>query len=399
MRSPKDLKIQRDYSAARLQTLLPQLVRETPTGIRAAVNVLRVGTWFEALRWQAGEPSAYGVGKRVQPHTYRPRDGGKWPQHNNLWAKYARGLHLPGPDTVAAAERVAPGSSGILHTAAWEAFDVSAPIRGGGDALLRKLRFGVQRAVYIPRPLALGKVVRRSGSQLSLRMLEDQADLDSLAALVVLLREAHEAGDGDRALEIGKSLHKSLLIVTITSHFAALWAELFEFLKRLIFPMASDGNVAFDLDRDEFGAQRKYLNRVFLQMEDAGRFQYVSHSTRDLRKIVSGDYGLDLLFGLSPRLKLVRSAEHSSIDARRRLAWLQVARDWGLSVLRRGGCERVPPDEVITAMAEAREVLGSMGPNSTSKTGSGADGHPTQFAGTCRSKVKKKNGQRRGRGD
>lgn len=354
MPSPKHLIFQRDYSAERVQTLLSKVVWETPDGIGAAVNVLRVAAWFEALRSRTGQKSAYGVGKCVQPHTYRPRNGGRWPQHNNLWAKYARGLHLPGPETMAAAERVASGSSGTLHAAAWEAFDVSAPIGGGGDTLLRKLRFGVQRAVYMARPLALGKVVRRSGSQLSLRMLEDQADLDSLAALVVLLREAHEAGDGDRALEIGKSLHKSLLIVTITSHFSALWAEFFEFLKRLIFPMASDGNVAFDLDIDEFGAQRKYLNRVFLQMEDAGRLQYVSHSTRDLRKIASGDYGLDLLFGLSPRLKLARSAEHSSIDARRHFASLQVARDWGLSVLRQGGCERVPPDDVIAAMASAR---------------------------------------------
>lgn len=54
------------------------------------------------------------------------------------------------------------------------------------------LRPAVQEAVFDRRALNMGRYRRRSSLGHTLTMLESRADLESVAALVVLLREADE---------------------------------------------------------------------------------------------------------------------------------------------------------------------------------------------------------------
>lgn len=63
-----------------------------------------------------------------------------------------------------------------------------------GDELLRCLRLSAQEAVLY-NSLRRGRYQRRSSKLRPLQLLEGEANLDGIAALVVLLREAHEAGN------------------------------------------------------------------------------------------------------------------------------------------------------------------------------------------------------------
>ncbi|MEO6856896.1 MAG: hypothetical protein ABI410_02315, partial [Rhodoferax sp.] len=74
----------------------------------------------------------------------------------DLWNK----AHLPGPDTVLAGHQVAPKSGDILTSAVWKILNTSLPIGDSGDELLRRLHFGVQRAIFEPRSLTYGRYVR-----------------------------------------------------------------------------------------------------------------------------------------------------------------------------------------------------------------------------------------------
>ncbi|RDS82304.1 hypothetical protein DWU98_09785 [Dyella monticola] len=203
---------------------------ESPHAVHDAIDVLAGSLWFETLRHDLQQTTAYGVGKRVQPHTYQSRVQGRWPQHHNLWAKYARALHLPGADTVMAANQVVPKSGDILTGAVWTVLDTSKPMGDSGDELLRGLHHGVQRAVFKPGPLEYGHYVRRSALNLPLKLLESRPDLDAVAATVVLLREAYERGNRSRAFDIGRSLHATLLMVASCMPLCDIATELMAFL-------------------------------------------------------------------------------------------------------------------------------------------------------------------------
>lgn len=345
----KSLKYIKPYHNARLNTLLRFAESENPKAVKKALNVLRTGVWFEELRTRLGQRTAYGLGQQLQPDTYRSG------LHHNMWAKYAAGKHLPGRETVQACEQALRHSSDLLHDAGWDLLDVSRPVGQQGNMLLRRLRPSIQNAIFDERALAAGRYERRRAPIQPLRKLEGQADLQALAATVVLLREAFEGGDHSRAFEVGVVLHRILLMAAVGTHLRGIAPELFEFFIRRIFPMAAGKEVTLDLDRNVLSAQCGWLHGTILAMEDAGWCGYnPGGATRQLRKLLSVDYGFDLLFGLAPRLKLTVPREQASEDARRWVGWNNAAWNWATAVLGAGRRESLMPDEVIARMAAAR---------------------------------------------
>lgn len=201
----------------------------------------------------------------------------------------------------------------------------------------------------------MGRYVRRRAPNQPLHRLEGQAGPQAVAAAVILLREAHEAGNRSRAFEIGRSLHSTLLMAVVATRLSGVSLELFEFFIRHNFPMAADKEIALDLDCHVLRAQACWLGQVVLQLEDAGWTGYrPSGRTRELRKVLSVNYGFDLQFGLNPCLKLIVPGDQASEDARRCVASNNVAWEWGASILHAGRRERLIPDDVSGRMVTAR---------------------------------------------
>lgn len=349
--SAKSLKRIKPYHEARLKNMLCFAQSDSPRSLKKALNVLRTGVWFEGLRMRLHQSTAYGVGQRLQPHTYR--DG---IYHHNAWAKYAVGKHLPSAETVYACEQQVPRSSHLLEDPSWDLLDVSRPIGGDGDKLLRRLRPSIQSALFEERALAMGRYVRRTAPVQPLIRLEGQADLQAIAAAVVLLREAHEAGDASRAFDVGRTLHGIMLMAAVVTGLRGIAPELFEYLIRYVFPLASDTFIAFDLDREILNAQADWLRSTIVHMEDNGWTGYVPGGpTRELRRLLSVDYGFDLRFGLGPRMKLTVPLEAASEDARRTVAFNNVAWEWGTSVLAAGRRQALMPEAAIIRMMAAHE--------------------------------------------
>lgn len=337
------------YHDVRLKALACLFQSGKPNATRKALNVLRTGVWFEELRGRTGYPTAYGLGQRLQPLTYL-----RGLHHNNLWSKYAGGKHLPGADTIRACEATLPGSSVLLGDVAWAALDVGQPLGDGGDTLLRQLRPSIQSAIYEARELDKGRYVRRRAPTQPLQRLEGQAGLHALAAMVVLLREAHEAGNRPRAFEIGRSLRRTLLMASVATNLGYIRFELFEFFIKRIFPIASDDEVAMDLDREMLVTQAYWLGRMATRLDDVGLYVDVpSGPTRQLRQLLQIDYGFDLFYGLGPRLKLSVPTECASLEARKYVASHNVGWEWGVSVLSSHRRERLIPDHVLDAQASA----------------------------------------------
>jgi hypothetical protein len=348
MKVRKSLIYPKDYSRGRLTQLMRFLGSPDPAGVGKAIHVLARGGWFEEVRLKARVPTAYQVGKKVQPHTYKLSRDGNGPHHHNLWVKYALGLNGPGGETIKSADAIAHQAKDILMAEAWKAFDVSHPLQGKGDLFLRSLRMGVQNAVFDPRQMEFGHYVRRSTLRRTLRMLEARADLDGVAAIVILLREAYEAGALGKAFIIGESLHGALLMAALGSPLVCVREEFYEFFIQKIFPMASNDEIAFDLDRRVLCEQARLLHTMMLILEDAGKIGFAHRgATGELCKILDGNFGEDLHYGLKPRWKLVKPAHASTDEARIRVVNRYILWDWGLQVLREGRVEQHIPREVL----------------------------------------------------
>ncbi|MBX5893039.1 hypothetical protein ISE53_10295 [Pseudomonas aeruginosa] len=145
---------------------------------------------------------------------------------------------------MSACEQAFPRSGDLLGDAGWELMDVSRPIGLQGDTLLKRLRPAIQNAVFDERALAMGRYVRRRAPNQPLHRLEGQADLQAVAAMATPLREAHVAGNQSRAFEIGRSLHRTLLMAVVATRLSGVALELFEFFIRHILPMAADKGIA-----------------------------------------------------------------------------------------------------------------------------------------------------------
>lgn len=330
------------YGDARLKRLVLHLDAGRPNGVRKAIDVLRVGLWFEEIRARMSCTTAYSVGLLVQPHTYK-----KGFHHNNLWAKYAGGRHLPSADTRCICEQKIPGSDELLTSPAWIALDVNQPLEKNGDALLRCLRPTIQSAVFDKRELAKGSYVRRGSISVSLRSLEGQTDLQSLAAIVILLRDADARGDRSKAFIIGRSLYRTLLMATVGSPLKFISIELFEYFLRIIFPMAAGKEFVMDIDRNMQCMQAKWLARTAMQLHALGRPGFtLNGNTGQLRRLLQPDFGFDLLFGLGPRLKLIVPAEEAKPSVCNDVKGHNALCEWGISVLSAGKRERMLPNNI-----------------------------------------------------
>ena len=328
MRSAKPLGLLANYSEARRRKVVRELdAADSKRGVAKALRVLRIGYWFEYLRHRTRMCTAYGVGKHLQPEAYRKRHHGCVGDehakncdgdHRNLWAKYAQAIHAPSVETVLAVNHKVPGSADVWSTMAWEAFDVEKPIGSCGDELLKRSPPAVQNAVYDGNALDHGRYRRRRSLRTTLGMLECHANLEGVAAMTILLREAHQASDPERCYDIGCSIHAALLMATARNPVFGVRAELFEFFIRRVFPIASGKEIAFDVTASELSELTFQLQNMILRLEDQGRIDLVTAgSTRDVRKILRGQFGFDLQYALGPRLRLLNTAEESSEAARR----------------------------------------------------------------------------------
>lgn len=135
------------------------------------------------------------------------------------------------------------------------------------------------------------------GAPYSASLASRRPGLHALAAMVVLLREAYEAGNRSRAFEIGRSLHRTLLMAAVAANLGYIKLELFDFFIKWISPIATDDEVAMDLDRDVLRIQTYWLDRIVTQLEDARLYvDTLGGPTRQLRQMLQINYGLDLFY-------------------------------------------------------------------------------------------------------
>lgn len=340
------------WQRVRLDRMLSNLVTDNSRGMKRAIAILRTAYWYERLRVATDRYTAYALGKHLQPETYR-KTAKDEAFHHNLWPKYAGGKHAPSLAMLEAIDQQVPGSKGHFRQPLFDAVDLTQTLGRDGDELLKRLHPSVQQAVFDRSALKHRIYRRRAHLARTLALLEQQGDLDALAAGVVLLREANEANADDRAFQIGESLYRTLVIACTGAEGIFIRTELGGLMLALILPLATSRGRAFAPDLNRFVDSCFILNSTILRLEDNNQIGLARRdSLRAMWGALHGTYGDDLRFGLMA--KLATAAPLDTLPARSRfdLHRNEVLTTWGWAALRSGKVEKFVPPSVLDQIAE-----------------------------------------------
>lgn len=328
--------------------------------VASVIDVLRRVAWFEYVRdylqrnvaSKLGTP--YAIGKFLQPHSYRGASSNF--SHNNLWPKYAAGLHCPSAATRSVVEEKVPGAAAIYDSPIWAMLNIANQVGSQIDDGLHILHVGVQESLYDRKLLGFGRYHRRKVGQAMLSSLERQATgLDSLAAAMLLLKEACESKDREQCFRIGLSLHRILLMTCMSAPVVCYRAPLIAYFSLFVFPFAASDSLIIDVPIGEFCEMTHLLNTYVLILEDCGVIRCENAGpTRERQRMLNGDLGMDFQFGFMPRLKVAPGCQNPR--AAGRVASQNIGKEWGLSVLRRYGSVDFPPQEILLEMKAAYDV-------------------------------------------
>ena len=224
--------------------------------------------WFEGLRIGLKQKRPYGVEKLVEPEVFKKVKSGY--SHTNKWRVYKSGMRLPRASLIGKAEAVLNGSSADFAHPIWKVGRLKADhnIAGFADEWLHKLSLDVL-PFFFRIDQHSGKEARRGVSTPLLQKLVYRADLDALAALSILLREAAEKHQYKLTMAIGEALYKGLLHAAIRGNeqMRIVLPKIFEMLVERVFPFARDRCYHYSFE----GLDIPAFCKLFLAAVDAKR--------------------------------------------------------------------------------------------------------------------------------
>jgi hypothetical protein len=207
-------------------------------------------------------------------------------------------------------------------------------------------------------PLKYGVHRRRKSLARVLRGLERQEPFNALWAAIVLLREAHNRGEHAQAFTIGGSIYRTMLIACATSPGFSIGEELVLAIAELVLPLASSQGCVHASCVGDVIEQSRWLLVKISRLEDDMQIGMFPTDTWDAAsRILRGEYGDHLRFGMRPRLALDRDVAMPSLETRVLILWHDTLRSWGWDVLKRRDVERFVPLPVVLEIKSKAQQL------------------------------------------
>lgn len=125
-----------------------------------------------------------------------------------------------------------------------------------------------------------------------LLMLEKRVGLDSIAALVILMIEAHGRNESENTFLISRYLFISLLVLFSTSFYQIIRNDVFELFKANVFPLAEHDGLKYDFEGYDFGAISAFLDQIYeiYLRANPQRITSLSHEMSLKAKLCHGHY-------------------------------------------------------------------------------------------------------------
>lgn len=261
------------------------------------MDVLRTAFWFATLKDRLRVKTAYKVEKELNLRASSD-DSERIPE--NKWPKYEVGLRLPQKSLVARVEARLPGTQVIFNHVLWQVLQTRLPVAEHADDWLHQLSPEVLRYVFKSKGFSYSRVL---ASTRVLRSLERNAGIDSLTYLTILLREMSEEGGNPLSIELGRSIYRMLLVLSVTECFGNFAEIFFDIYRQKIFPLATFKGKQLSFEHINFSATVSAFSTFIPVMPEANQPNFDTPArVRMLYDILNGRRGIEIKMILDPKI-------------------------------------------------------------------------------------------------
>lgn len=314
---------------------------------RDVADALRTVYWYAGVQQRVRISSARGLEWRFEPDSFWFSPG-KERMRRNKWGKYRAGQHVPSETLVLKVEAECPGSRRELNHPLWRLLASGKWVDTGFEDELAQLDWQVQEVMR--RRSLRPPVLKRGFEPIDRRLacsLERRASLDSLAALILLLRRAHAAGRAEEVAAWSRRIYRMLTILGYELLIRKVALPLFELVEKRVLCLQSEDAAWY------WQPSSHYIRTIGALLDAMHHLKGVSYAALSpgqknfyMQKVLDGKYGWDYKFAFDP--VWIKSVDEMS-DVERakgtpRGVWLYV---WAWAMLAEGGHPSHPPAEVI----------------------------------------------------
>ena len=210
--------------------------------------------WYEHLRKRTGLVTSRAMQKLFEPETFVPRRG-EGLICSNKWRAYRQGAHKPHLKLVDRVDKSMPGSAKQLRHPLWEILNVDGPIGSQGEGILKRLDPDLQSKLF----LSGRRGARRVADARLAAVLKRRCDIDTLAVMTLLCREASENQDYEMALYWAGETYYMLLRLGLELHRHRVCPLLVRFFRRHIFAKCTRPGWTFHNQDEDIGLSMGFL--------------------------------------------------------------------------------------------------------------------------------------------
>ncbi len=311
---------------------------------RDVTDALRAAYWYSGVRIRTGIQSARGLELKYEPETLH-RAGSP----RNKWGKYRDGRHVPSAALVSKVGIKLPGSSRDLNHPLWRILAMDNLRHFNEDHLIAQLRLDIQEILarwdaWKPK----SRYRNSSVDQRLVMLLERRASLDSLAAIVLLMRRSHAAEQWEVMHDWTGPLYRTM--VMLGSHFMSrgIARPLFELIEQRVLPSQEVAGTTYSMPVHSYLKTIGALENALHHIADSPYALMSEHQkVTSMLRILDGRLGFDYRFAFNPiqttgRVSRTQSATAEPLDDR---GWR--LHMWAWNMLNTGGHRKSPPAAVF----------------------------------------------------
>ncbi|MDP3742928.1 MAG: hypothetical protein Q8Q76_01130 [Methylotenera sp.] len=278
-----------------LHDTLRKQMAEASEPRKTEIDVIRTAIWYALVKQKLSASTAYEIERILEPDGFgysKNRD----PYHKNTWPKYQAGKRTPNKALINKVDSQVSGTQYLIDHVLWECLKVDTKRKFDANSWFKKLRANIQQIIFEDNASnVLGNTRRIKFSEVQLKMLERRAGVDALACLMILFHESYSEENHERALDIGISIYKVLLIVNNTLPFKHFTMELFYIFDKKVFSKINANGLGFRFDKFSFVDAVELLNTLLLVIEDSGQSV---NSLDTMIRLIDGEHGFDIMSAL-----------------------------------------------------------------------------------------------------
>ncbi|UTW07988.1 hypothetical protein [Pseudomonas benzenivorans] len=263
-----------------------------------SLESLRTRYWYESLKQRFSLSGPSQMERCLEPDAVTWNEDGRKKHSSNKWGRYRDGGRLR-QTTLAKVEKNAPGSMRIFNHPLWDVLDFENKEVMEGEAFLQLLSAELQVVLFKRKPIGINSYVERVPvNRFLLRKLELRADLEVLACLTWLLREA-AAKKCSNAKEIGDSLHNVLLMMALELHALRVALPLLQHFIGRVLPLGLPRYHQIAITPIQYLELAGALNKLVFNIKGQSKVLQWESRVRNMYRLLSGDFGLDVPLAMS----------------------------------------------------------------------------------------------------